>query len=186
MHASIGLIGFGAVGQAFARLTDQIEDRDNFRIHAILVRDRTNKKFNDVEITTDYEWFVPSNGHNIIVDAASYSEETKSYILDSLIGGKDLITCSKELVNKHWVELLNAARVGGGKIYFNAIPSTNDVSCKFNEIDLTSDNFEQYANDDLYIYRGGDAEITAQFIYNDVVRLLEERTKRHQAWEASQ
>lgn len=186
MHVSIGLIGFGAVGQAFAKLTDQIEPRDNFRIHAILVRDIADKKFNDVEITTDYEWFVPSNGHNIIVDASSYNEETKGYILASLLDGKDLITCSKELVNKHWNELLDAAKTGGSKIYFNSIPSTDDESCKFNSIHLTSDNFEQYANDDLYIYRGGDAEITAQFIYNDVVRLLQERIERHESWESSQ
>ena len=186
MHVSIGLIGFGAVGQAFAKLTDQIEPRDNFRIHAILVRDIAGKKFNDVEITNQSDWFVPSNGHNIIVDASSYNEETKSYILASLLDGKDLITCSKELVNKHWQELLDAAKTGGSKIYFNSIPSTDDESCKFNSIYLTSDNFEQYANNDLYIYRGGDAEITARFIYNDVVRLLQERIERHGSWESSQ
>lgn len=186
MHASIGLIGFGAVGRAFANLTDSIEDRDNFRIHAILVRNLEDKKFADVEITTDVEWFVPSNGHNIIVDASSYSEETKGYIIASLLDGKDLLTCSKELVNKNWRELLDAAKSGGSKIYFNAIPSTDDATCKFNEIDLTSDNFEVYSNDDLYIYRGGDAEITARFLYNDLVKILEERTKRHKDWEDSQ
>jgi predicted dinucleotide-utilizing enzyme len=186
MHVSIGLIGFGAVGKAFAELTEQIVERDNFRIHAILVRDIANKKFSDVEITNQADWFVPSNGHNIIVDASSYNEETKGYILASLLDGKDLITCSKELVNKNWRELLDAAKVGGSKIYFNSIPSTDDISCKFNEIDLTSDNFEQYADDDLYIYRGGDAEITATFLYNDVVRLLQERIERHESWESSQ
>lgn len=186
MHVSIGLIGFGAVGKAFAKLTDQIVERDNFRIHAILVKDTSNKKFNDVEITTDSDWFVPSNGHNIIVDASSYNEETKGYILASLLDGKDLITCSKELVNKHWRELLDAARTGGGKIYLNSIPSTDDIDCRFKDIYLTSDNFEQYANDDLYIYRGGNAEITATFLYNEVIKLLHERIERHKSWDASQ
>lgn len=186
VHVSIGLLGYGAVGKAFAEKTLELEGHPNFRIHAILVRDNTaDKKFGDVEITDDAEWFLPSWGHNIIVDAASYSEDVKYLVIQSLLDGKDLITCNKEMVAKHWEELLEAAAKGGGKIYFDAIPSSTEPT-EFSDVSLTSDNFHLYADKDLYSFRGGDAEVTAEFLYKVVTSILEERSKRHDEWEKTQ
>ena len=196
MLISIALLGFGEVGK---KVYEKLKRDDgfgvDFRVHVVQVRDLAKYKpaiinsngwmviddenakdpIKRVTIGDDLEWLLQSEGHDTVIDCTSYSEESKDLVMALLRRGYWLHTCSKELVSKHWEELLNiCSETPGAKAIFNSIPASKTMK-KFNDVDITNFNFELYKDQDLYSYREADADTTAEYIVRDVFEQLRKR-----------
>jgi hypothetical protein len=186
MFCSLGIIGYGAVGKELYELVKTIDgftgDDPSIRVHCFLVKDRLNKPDLPGEhFVTEHDFFVTSNGHDVVVDVATYCDEVKDTIIASLANKITLITASKELVSKHWQELVDAAKAGQSRIIFNAIPASAEP-CEFDDVELTESNFHEYADKDLYSYRGAGPEITAKYLYKIILNYYEKNRARHMKW----
>jgi hypothetical protein len=196
MLISIALLGFGEVGK---RVYEKLKRDDgfgiDFRVHVVQVTDVTKHNpatinsngwmvVNDensedqikrVTIGDDLEWLLQSEGHDTVIDCTSYSEESKDLVMALLRRGYLLHTCSKELVSKHWEELLDICNeTPRARIIFNSIPASKTMK-KFDDVDLTNYNFQLYKDKDLYSYREADADITAEYIVRDIFDQLKRR-----------
>lgn len=200
---SIALLGFGKVGQqVYEKLKAVPGYAEEFRIHAIhvpdiskyptaftpemyhAVNDETFGTAKQVAIGSDEEWLVESEGHDTIVDCTPYTPESMALVLKLLAKGHSLHTCSKGLVSAHWVELCDLIKKSGNtKIYFNSIPASKEP-CKFDDIELTSDTFSEYADSDLYSYRGAGPSETAEYIVKDIIKQIESRRESKRLWDA--
>lgn len=191
MKVGICLLGYGNVGKEFYKqLTEDSRYGTDILIHTIQVTDpgkhdvirlpedgrwvlnnqhRTN-------ITNDSAWLIESAGHNVVVDTASYNNESKPLILDLLSKGHWLYTCSKELAWNDWELLVECAKNSGARIDFNSIPSS-DTPTKYTDIDLNQSNWKDYVNDsDMFVFRGGGPKETAKAIVEQLYKELEART----------
>lgn len=202
MTISIALLGFGAVGkEVYKQLREVPGFMDEFRIHVIQVPDlydypvaKDDNWYNwlgddsfgtpqQVTIGDDAEWLVDSDGHDTIVDCTYYDETSKKLVFDLLSKGHWLITCSKELVNKHWRELIDTAKKSRGSISFNAIPVGKSPT-EYDDIDLTHENFAEYADGPLYTFRGAGPEETAAAIVKELVKAINIRNEHKLLWDA--
>jgi hypothetical protein len=140
-----------------------------------VVGDGTIGTVKQTTIGDDVEWLKESDGHDTVIDCTSYNEESKDLVMTLLRRGYWLHTCNKELVSKHWKELLDICNdTPEAKIFFNSIPASKTME-KFMGVDITNDNFEKYKDLDLYSYKEADADITAEYIVRDIARELKRR-----------
>jgi hypothetical protein len=196
MLLSIALLGFGDVGrQVYNKLKRDPGFGIDFRVHIVQVQDVA--KYNPVVINSegwmvvndedssdpvkrvtigdDLEWLIESDGHDTVVDCTSYSEQSKDLVMALLRRGYWLHTCSKELVSKHWKELIDICKINQrASVSFNSIPASKTMK-KFMDVDLTNYNFEEYKDLDLYSYREADADVTAEYIVRDIFSELKKR-----------
>jgi hypothetical protein len=196
MLISIALLGFGDVGKkVYEKLKRDEGFGIDFRVHLVQVRDVS--KYNPVVINSngwmvvndenssdpikrvtigdDLEWLLQSDGHDTVIDCTSYSEESKDLVMALLRRGYWLHTCSKELVAKHWEELVDISQsIPSSRVIFNSIPASKTLEL-FKGIELTNSNFAWHKDEDLYSYRGAGAEETAEYIVRDVLTELEKR-----------
>lgn len=202
MFISIALLGFGHVGKEVYKLLKGVPGyMDDFRIHVVqvpslanydvakdenyynLVNDETFGTPKQATIGDDVEWLLGSDGHDTIIDCMSYNEDSKKLVFDLTAKGYWILTCSKELVNKHARELIDVAKASGAKISFNSIPASA-TPCEYDSIDLNQDTFLEYSDGPLYIFRGAGPVETAQYIVDDIVMELDRRRNQKKTWDA--
>ncbi len=196
MLISIALLGFGDVGkQVYEKLKRDDGFGVDFRVHIVQVSDvskhnpavinsngwmvvndeNSSDPIKRVTIGDDLEWLLQSDGHDTVIDCTSYSEESKDLVMALLRRGYWLHTCSKELVAKHWEELVDICKTNrSARVFFNSIPASRTLE-KYMDVDITNYNFEEYKDSDLYSYREADADITAEYIVRDIFSELEKR-----------
>jgi homoserine dehydrogenase len=123
----IALLGAGSVGAQVARLL--IENREELaaRVGAdliltgIAVRDINAKCPEGVPaelLTTDAESLIL--GADIVIEVMGGLEPARTYILQALNSGSDVITANKYLLATHGTELFDAAEQVGAQLYFEA------------------------------------------------------------------
>jgi homoserine dehydrogenase len=123
----IALLGAGSVGAEVARLL--IENREELaaRVGAelelvgIAVRDLKAKRPDGVPaelLTTDAETLIL--GADIVIEVMGGLEPARTYILQALNSGSDVITANKYLLATHGTELFDAAEQVGAQLYFEA------------------------------------------------------------------
>jgi homoserine dehydrogenase len=71
-------------------------------------------------LTTDDEDFFGQPGVDIIIEAIGGEHPAREYILRALSAGKHVVTSNKEVIAKHGIELLNAARRHGVGLQYEA------------------------------------------------------------------
>jgi len=195
MLVSICLLGYGAVAkEVYSRLKSMPGYGTEWRLHTIYVPNKDkypdvkqnsewqwkidDETFNtelETSIGDDLDWLLASDGHDTVVDCTPYTPESFSLISKLLAKGYWLHTCSKGLVQFKWQELVEIARASKSKIYFNSIPSS-DQPTEYDSIGLTHENWWQYADDpDMFIYRGGGPEETAEIIVKDIAKEIDRR-----------
>jgi len=109
----VGLLGYGTVGSAFARLLEErageIERQTGLRpvISGVLTRSRG-----------DFEQILERS--EVVVELIGGLEPARRYALQTLCRGKALITANKQLLCAHGEELYEAARRSGAQIRFEA------------------------------------------------------------------
>jgi homoserine dehydrogenase len=110
---SVGLLGFGTVGSAFAELLQerapQIE-RLTGRLPVLGEALTTSKG--------DFAQILESS--DLIVELIGGIQPAREYVLTALQAGKHVVTANKQLLSQHGEELLDAARASGVQLRFEA------------------------------------------------------------------
>jgi homoserine dehydrogenase len=123
----VALLGAGSVGSQVARL--MLENRAELaaRVGAeleligVAVRDITATRSADIPVdllTTDAEALILSA--DIVIEVMGGLEPARTYILQALNSGSDVITANKALLATHGTELFDAAEQVGAQLYFEA------------------------------------------------------------------
>lgn len=159
------VLGAGKVGSPL--LSMMKESSYPFEVTAIAVSDLGKHRGADGNYTTlDAAIDVEAD---VYVDCLPYSNETLNSLMGVLKQGKTLITCSKEFVEKHALEIHEVCKEHGGKAYFNSIPAS-PVPTGYAYLNLTDKNIHRQDINDLLEFRQADGEVTAKFIFQDLVR----------------
>ena len=110
---SVGLLGFGTVGSAFAALlgerATQIEAITGRRPVLTGALTRSSGSFQEI-----------LDGAEAIVELIGGIEPAREYVLAALASGRHVITANKQLLSQHGEELFDAARRAGVQLRFEA------------------------------------------------------------------
>ena len=125
----VALLGCGVVGSQVIRLMHEQGDDLAARIGAPLelagVAVRRMGRKRDVEVapdllTTDAESLVTRDDVDIVIEVIGGIEPARSLIVSALSEGKSVVTANKALLAEDGATLHEAARTGGGDLYFEA------------------------------------------------------------------
>ncbi|MHB1171318.1 MAG: homoserine dehydrogenase [Lacisediminihabitans sp.] len=123
----VALLGAGSVGaQVAALLLQHGEELANragagLELVGVAVRDLDAKRVTDIPkhlLTTDAESLIL--GADIVIELMGGLEPARSYILQALNSGADVITGNKALLATHGPELFDAAEQVGAQLYYEA------------------------------------------------------------------
>lgn len=125
----VGVLGFGTVGagvvEGLLRNGDLIRHRTGLNLELRGVADldiETDRgvKLDSALLTTDAMALIHREDIHIIVELIGGEGIAKTFILEALRAGKDVVTANKSLLAKHGAELVAAARESGSDLYFEA------------------------------------------------------------------
>lgn len=124
----IGLLGLGTVGSGVIQILEQnakdIQNRSQTRIivSKVLVRNLKAPRAitGDFTLTDNPEDILADPNIDIIVEVIGGIEPARTYILDALRNGKNVVTANKDLLALHGHELLDAAKEAKKDLYFEA------------------------------------------------------------------
>ena len=123
----IALLGAGSVGAQVARLLLENKAELAARVGAeleligVAVRDINSKRSADIPVellTTDAESLIVAA--DIVIEVMGGLEPARTYILQALNSGSDVITANKALLATHGTELYETAEQVGAQLYFEA------------------------------------------------------------------
>jgi len=123
----IALLGAGSVGAQVARLLLENKAELAARVGAeleligVAVRDLKAKRSASIPVellTTDAENLILSA--DIVIEVMGGIEPARTYILQALNSGSDVITANKALLATHGTELFDTAEQVGAQLYFEA------------------------------------------------------------------
>lgn len=126
----IALLGLGTVGTGVYKLVEE-RQKDEFyfktgtrlEISKILVRNAKKKRANilpHITITDQWSDIINDPEIDIIVEVMGGIEPARSYILEALNAGKNVVTANKDLLAVHGKELLDAAKENKRDLLFEA------------------------------------------------------------------
>jgi len=151
--------------------------------------DNSSRTYNDglqgirkyeTTVAYDKEWLleeIRTNQINVVVDCTSYNEssvELMREVMEASSEETEIHVPSKELVVKHWEELIEKSKERGFSLKFNSIPSGDPN--EYDEIDLNQDTFTDYLfkqDQTLFIYRNGGPQETADRIVKDLRKAMD-------------
>jgi len=123
----IALLGAGSVGSQVAKLILENKEELAMRVGAeleligVLVRDKNSKRDYQIPaelITTAADPLIL--GADIVIEVMGGIEPARTYILQALNSGSDVITANKALLASNGAELYDAAEQVGAQLYFEA------------------------------------------------------------------
>lgn len=123
----VALLGAGSVGAQVARLLLENKAELAARVGAelelvgVAVRDLSAKRSAEIPVellTTDAEALILSA--DIVIEVMGGLEPARTYILQALNAGSDVITANKALLATHGTELFDTAEQVGAQLYFEA------------------------------------------------------------------
>ena len=123
----VALLGAGAVGSQVAALLlkhgDELADRAGAALElvGIAVRDLDAPRETDLPrelFTTDAESLII--GADIVVELMGGIEPAKTYVLQAINSGADVVTANKALLATHGPEIFDAADQVGAQVYYEA------------------------------------------------------------------
>jgi homoserine dehydrogenase len=110
---SVGLLGYGTVGSAFAELLEQRADQvarltgRRPRVTGVLTRSRGSFE----EVLEDCE---------LVVELIGGIDPARDYVLRAMAAGRSVVTANKQLLSQHGDELFDAARKHRVQLRFEA------------------------------------------------------------------
>jgi homoserine dehydrogenase len=123
----VALLGAGAVGSQVAALLlkhgDELADRAGAALElvGIAVRDLDAPRETDLPrelFTTDAESLIV--GADIVIELMGGIEPAKTYLLEAINSGADVVTANKALLATHGTEIFDAADQVGAQVYYEA------------------------------------------------------------------
>lgn len=123
----VALLGAGSVGSQVAGLlrqhADELADRAGARLELVGIAVRDVDASRDVELprellTTDAETLIV--GADIVIELMGGIEPARSYVLQAINSGADVVTGNKALLATHGPEIFDAADQVGAEVYYEA------------------------------------------------------------------
>ncbi len=125
----IGLLGLGTVGGGVYKILNEHADVIRRRagagiaVRAILEKDASRADALGVDralLTSDFEAMLARPDIQVIVELFGGVEPARTFILQAIAAGKNVVTANKELLSTHGQELFEAAEGRGVDIFFEA------------------------------------------------------------------
>lgn len=128
-RVDIALLGLGTVGQGVVKTilknAAQWPNRcgAELNLKKVLVRDPGKKR--DVELpagvlTGEWQDIISDPEIKVVVEVMGGIEPARSYLLEAIKNGKNIVTANKDMLAEHGQELFEAAKETGVDIYFEA------------------------------------------------------------------
>ena len=126
---NLGLIGCGTVGSGVYRILKDNAEAISLRtgcdieVRRVAVRDLSDPRYVDVpegELTTDALQVIKDPEVDIVVEVIGGVEPARTFILESISGGKQVVSANKELMSTHGGEILHAAEEAGVDVAYEA------------------------------------------------------------------
>ncbi|WES65966.1 homoserine dehydrogenase [Microbacter sp. GSS18] len=123
----VALLGAGAVGSQVASLLrkhgDELADRAGATLEVVGIAVRDLDAPRDVELprellTTDAETLIV--GADIVIELMGGIEPARTYLLQAINSGADVVTANKALLATHGPEIFEAADQVGAQVYYEA------------------------------------------------------------------
>ena len=115
---TIGLIGFGCVGQAFYDIINA--ENLPFEVRSICVKSRDKQRPIPTEnFTYDYQDIVNDPDIEVMVELIDDAEAAFTMVKQGLIAGKKVVTANKKMVAERLEELMSL-KENGGKLWYEA------------------------------------------------------------------
>ena len=173
MH--IGIMGFGSVAKELVIL---LKD-SNHKLFSYQRKASSDKPRDEnfKKIWPDIEPMIKYNQIEIVVDCLSDDDQAmlvaKPAIETSLKCGKNVIVCNKRMMDIYGKELCEYSKTTSGKLWINSLVASSEEFEPY-ETYVSVDNFnEMYEKRDLFIYRGAGPKETAEFIYQEILRIVD-------------
>ncbi|QNB45899.1 homoserine dehydrogenase [Thermanaerosceptrum fracticalcis] len=148
----IAILGLGNVGQGVVKILQENTEKwrnkcgANIIIKKVLVRDPAKKR--DVSLPPDvvtgrWQEIISDPEIKIIVEVMGGIEPARTYVMEALAKGKNVVTANKDLLAEHGRELFEKSQAAGCDLYFEAsvaggIPIINPLKQS-----LIANNIEQ-------------------------------------------
>ncbi|MDK2822531.1 MAG: homoserine dehydrogenase [Clostridia bacterium] len=125
----VAILGLGTVGTGVYKLLTQQEDDflwkigSQLEISKILVNDISKKRKIDIDkslLTDDWQNIVNDDEIKIVIEVIGGIEPAKTYILEALEAGKNVVTANKDLLAEHGKELFEMANKKAKDLAFEA------------------------------------------------------------------
>ena len=122
------LLGAGTVGGGVLRILEWQRDEMpkklgvSIELKKILVRDKTKKRegIDSALLTEDWQEILSDPEIQIVIEVMGGIEPARTYILEALRAGKNVVTANKDLLAEHGRELLDTAERAGRDLMFEA------------------------------------------------------------------
>lgn len=124
----VAILGAGTVGTGVYKVIDHLQDEMEHKIGCgliiskILVRDASKKRdgIDESLLTDQWNEIIGNPDIDIVVELMGGIEPAKSYIMEALKTGKNVVTANKDLMAEHGKELLDLAEEHGCDLMFEA------------------------------------------------------------------
>ncbi len=127
--AGVALLGLGVVGggtyQILRDKREMIMRNDGVDIQVVSVLERNADRVRELGIdgalvAGGIDEIINNPKVDIVAEFFGGVEPAKTFLIKALLAGKSIVTANKEMFSKCWSELEQAAKQGGGGLYFEA------------------------------------------------------------------
>lgn len=137
---TIGLFGFGVVGEGLYRVLQQTPSL-KARIKKICIKDASKKRIAPAELfTTDKDELLFDPEINVIVEVINETEPAFHIVTTALKNGKEVVSASKKMLAEHYPELLVLQKSTGLSLLYEAAACASIPVIR---------NLEEYYDNDL-------------------------------------
>ena len=127
-NINIAILGAGTVGGGVYKLVDQMRGELKQRTGAdvtvkkVLVRDASKERpgYDKAVLTSSWDEIINDPDIDIVVELMGGIEPAKSYVLQALNAGKQVVTANKDLLAEYGEEIGDAAQANGADILYEA------------------------------------------------------------------
>ncbi len=125
----IAILGFGTVGGGTYNILAERKERIkeeygvDITVKAIYVRNPKKAIANGAPqelVTSNFDDIITNSSIDIVAECIGGIEPAKTFLIESLKAGKNIVTANKELFAKHWGELEKYAQETKAGMYFEA------------------------------------------------------------------
>ena len=122
------ILGAGTVGTGVYKLCQQMKDEfvqktgADLVVKKVLVRNASKKRegIEDAVLTDNWKEIIEDPEIDIVIEVMGGIEPAKTYIIEALEAGKQIVTANKDLLAEHGQEVMAAAEKAGADLEFEA------------------------------------------------------------------
>ena len=162
----VGLAGYGNLGKL---IYDLLMSDENIQVKSVITKTSKNKE-SKLIFSTNIENIINDTDIDLVIEAISDTEIAKELVFRSIKNKKSIITANRELIYLYGKEICKLAKQNKVIVYFNSIIVPDEESKRLDVDSLTSENLHNYANYEIFLFRGGAGELAAKEVYRDVYR----------------